>query len=134
MHRVIDAIAVGLHGPEQSPSARRSASCSYDIISDPKTVISLSLLYNSMQWLSSHLARIRLVTESICETVGQLQSNWMTRHPRYVQPQVGFLRGDLYNSMQWLSSHLARIRLVVEHTADAESSSLTATCTRAKGK
>ncbi|KZN91013.1 putative exocyst complex component [Penicillium chrysogenum] len=35
----------------------------YDIISDPKTVISLSLLYNSMQWLSSHLARIRLVVE-----------------------------------------------------------------------
>ncbi|KAJ5518307.1 hypothetical protein N7453_000729 [Penicillium expansum] len=35
----------------------------YDIISDPKTVISLSLLYNSMQWLASHLARIRLVVE-----------------------------------------------------------------------
>ncbi|KAJ5145994.1 uncharacterized protein N7515_000558 [Penicillium bovifimosum] len=35
----------------------------YDIISDPKTVISLSLLYNSMQWLASHLAKIRLVVE-----------------------------------------------------------------------
>ncbi|CAG8422193.1 unnamed protein product [Penicillium salamii] len=35
----------------------------YDIISDPKTVVSLSLLYNSMQWLGSHLARIRQVVE-----------------------------------------------------------------------
>ncbi|KAJ5317591.1 hypothetical protein N7508_002099 [Penicillium antarcticum] len=35
----------------------------YDIISDPKTVVSLSLLYNSMQWLGSHLAKIRLVVE-----------------------------------------------------------------------
>ncbi|KAJ5865311.1 uncharacterized protein N7529_007227 [Penicillium soppii] len=35
----------------------------YDIISDPKTVVSLSLLYNSMQWLGSHLAKIRQVVE-----------------------------------------------------------------------
>lgn len=33
----------------------------YDIISDPKSVASLSLLYNSMQWLSSSLARLRHV-------------------------------------------------------------------------
>ncbi len=33
----------------------------YDIISDPKSVASLSLLYNSMQWLSSSLACLRHV-------------------------------------------------------------------------
>jgi exocyst complex component 4 len=31
----------------------------YDIIADPKSVLSLCLLYNSMQWLSSSLSRIR---------------------------------------------------------------------------
>ncbi|EXJ80404.1 hypothetical protein A1O1_08548 [Capronia coronata CBS 617.96] len=34
---------------------------SYDIISDPKSVHQLSLLYNSMQWLSAALAQIRRV-------------------------------------------------------------------------
>ncbi|KAL2432491.1 putative exocyst complex component sec8 [Exophiala dermatitidis] len=34
---------------------------SYDIISDPKSVHQLSLLYNSMQWLSAALAQIRQV-------------------------------------------------------------------------
>lgn len=33
----------------------------YDIISDPKSVASLSLLYNSMQWLSSSLTLLRQV-------------------------------------------------------------------------
>ncbi|KMK59448.1 Exocyst complex component Sec8 [Aspergillus fumigatus Z5] len=36
----------------------------YDIISDPKTVVALSLLYNSMQWLASHLAKLRRITAS----------------------------------------------------------------------
>lgn len=57
----------------------------YDIISDPKTVVALSLLYNSMvsalffsdvfwatnlhaqEWLASHLAKIRLVADSPSE-------------------------------------------------------------------
>ncbi|KAJ5794835.1 hypothetical protein N7457_001434 [Penicillium paradoxum] len=39
----------------------------YDIISDPKTVISLSLLYNSMQWLASHLSQLRLVVEQTAD-------------------------------------------------------------------
>ncbi|ODH51663.1 hypothetical protein GX48_02128 [Paracoccidioides brasiliensis] len=34
----------------------------YDIVSDPKTVISLSLLYNSMRWLVSSLSRLRHIT------------------------------------------------------------------------
>lgn len=34
---------------------------SYDIISDPKTVHQMSLLYNSMQWLSSSLSQLRHV-------------------------------------------------------------------------
>ncbi|OAT13259.1 xaa-Pro aminopeptidase [Blastomyces gilchristii SLH14081] len=34
----------------------------YDIVSDPKTVFSLSLLYNSMQWLVSSLSRLRHIT------------------------------------------------------------------------
>ncbi|KAJ5689412.1 hypothetical protein N7462_003804 [Penicillium macrosclerotiorum] len=39
----------------------------YDIISDPKTVVALSLLYNSMQWLESHLSRIRMIVDSSSE-------------------------------------------------------------------
>ncbi|KAJ5619230.1 hypothetical protein N7510_003214 [Penicillium lagena] len=39
----------------------------YDIISDPKTVVSLSLLYNSMKWLGSHLTKIRLVMDPAAE-------------------------------------------------------------------
>lgn len=35
----------------------------YDIISDPKTVTALSLLYNSTQWLASHLLKLRQVTQ-----------------------------------------------------------------------
>ncbi|QSS55698.1 Sec8 exocyst complex component specific domain-containing protein [Histoplasma capsulatum var. duboisii H88] len=35
---------------------------SYDIVSDPKTVFSLSLLYNSMQWLVNSLSRLRHIT------------------------------------------------------------------------
>ncbi|KAK2738590.1 hypothetical protein FQN55_000467 [Onygenales sp. PD_40] len=34
----------------------------YDIVSDPKTVFSLSLLYNSMQWLVSNLSLLRHIT------------------------------------------------------------------------
>ncbi|OAX80380.1 hypothetical protein ACJ72_05292 [Emergomyces africanus] len=34
----------------------------YDIVSDPKTVFSLSLLYNSIQWLVNSLSRIRHIT------------------------------------------------------------------------
>lgn len=37
---------------------------SYDIISDPKSVHQLSLLYNSMQWLSAALTQIRHVESS----------------------------------------------------------------------
>ncbi|GES65904.1 exocyst complex component Sec8 [Aspergillus terreus] len=40
----------------------------YDIISDPKTVVSLSLLYNSMQWLASHLSKLRQITQPNSET------------------------------------------------------------------
>ncbi|KAJ6107657.1 hypothetical protein N7523_008980 [Penicillium sp. IBT 18751x] len=40
----------------------------YDIISDPKTVVALSLLYNSMQWLGSHLAKIRRVVDNASES------------------------------------------------------------------
>ncbi|KAK2761178.1 Exocyst complex component 4 [Arachnomyces sp. PD_36] len=34
----------------------------FDMVSDPKTVIALSLLYNSMQWLVNHLIRLRHIT------------------------------------------------------------------------
>ncbi|KAJ5104852.1 hypothetical protein NUU61_002199 [Penicillium alfredii] len=40
----------------------------YDIISDPKTVVALSLLHNSMQWLGSHLAKIRFVIDPLSES------------------------------------------------------------------
>ena len=37
---------------------------SYEIISDPKSVYQLSLLYNSMQWLSAALAQLRHVSNA----------------------------------------------------------------------
>ncbi|BAE62389.1 unnamed protein product [Aspergillus oryzae RIB40] len=40
----------------------------YDIISDPKTVMALSLLYNSTQWLASHLWKLRQVTQPSSES------------------------------------------------------------------
>ncbi|KAF7591248.1 hypothetical protein BBP40_001809 [Aspergillus hancockii] len=40
----------------------------YDIISDAKTVAALSLLYNSMQWLASHLLKLRQVTQPSSES------------------------------------------------------------------
>ncbi|KAF7716728.1 Uncharacterized protein PECH_008655 [Penicillium ucsense] len=39
----------------------------YDIISDPKSVMSLSLLYNSMQWLENHLLKLRMIVESVSD-------------------------------------------------------------------
>ncbi|KAE8350945.1 hypothetical protein BDV28DRAFT_159187 [Aspergillus coremiiformis] len=39
----------------------------YDIISDAKTVTALSLLYNSTQWLASHLLKLRQVTQPSSE-------------------------------------------------------------------
>ena len=36
----------------------------YDIISDPKSVVALSLLYNSMQWLCSRLRQLRHIATS----------------------------------------------------------------------
>lgn len=45
-------------------ATRGSPLSPYDIISDPKSVASLSLLYNSMQWLSSSLAGLRHVEAS----------------------------------------------------------------------
>ncbi|ERF70132.1 hypothetical protein EPUS_00319 [Endocarpon pusillum Z07020] len=42
-------------------ATRANPLSAYDIISDPKSVASLSLLYNSMQWLSASLARLRHV-------------------------------------------------------------------------
>ncbi|KAJ5191456.1 uncharacterized protein N7498_010441 [Penicillium cinerascens] len=47
----------------------------YDIISDPKTVVALSLLYNSMQWLGSHLAKIRLVVDNSSEPASSVSTS-----------------------------------------------------------
>ncbi|KKY19199.1 putative exocyst complex component [Phaeomoniella chlamydospora] len=41
---------------------------SYDIISDPKSVVSLALLHNSMQWLVSSLSRLRHITSSTSDS------------------------------------------------------------------
>ncbi|XHG00175.1 hypothetical protein AWENTII_003641 [Aspergillus wentii] len=40
----------------------------YDIISDPKTVVSLSLLCNSTQWLATHLVKLRRITTTAAES------------------------------------------------------------------
>ena len=40
----------------------------YDLLADPKSVLSLCLLYNSMQWLSSSLLQLRVVETSSSST------------------------------------------------------------------
>jgi exocyst complex component 4 len=52
----------------------------YDIIADPKSVLSLCLLYNSMQWLSSSLSRLRDV-ETAASMVSRSRPSSQT-HPR----------------------------------------------------
>lgn len=51
----------------------------YDIISDPKSVASLSLLYNSMQWLSSSLARLRHVEIASSRSTSSSSSSQVRR-------------------------------------------------------
>ncbi|KKK17963.1 hypothetical protein AOCH_003037 [Aspergillus ochraceoroseus] len=40
----------------------------FDIISDQKSVVSLSLLYNSMQWLATHLAKLRQASSPFADS------------------------------------------------------------------
>ncbi|PGH18258.1 hypothetical protein AJ79_00597 [Helicocarpus griseus UAMH5409] len=55
----------------------------YDIVSDPKTVFSLSLLYNSMQWLVNSLSRLRHITSHQTDSSQpQPQSSGRTPHTR----------------------------------------------------
>ncbi|KAL1967656.1 hypothetical protein VTN77DRAFT_2913 [Rasamsonia byssochlamydoides] len=54
----------------------------YDIISDPKTVVALSLLYNSMHWLASHLAKLRFITTSSVDS-SRSESRRMTQTRRW---------------------------------------------------
>ena len=53
---------------------------SYDIISDPKSVHQLSLLYNSMQWLSSALTQLRHVDATASH--GHARTGSQSRNPR----------------------------------------------------
>lgn len=53
----------------------------YDIIADPKSVLSLCLLYNSMQWLSSSLSQLRHVEATSSST------NSRSRPSSQVQPR-----------------------------------------------
>lgn len=53
---------------------------SYDIISDPKSVHQLSLLYNSMQWLSSALAQLRHIDATVSH--GHTRTASQSRNPR----------------------------------------------------
>ena len=54
----------------------------YDIIADPKSVLSLCLLYNSMQWLSSSLSRLRDV-ESAASTNARSRPTSQTQPRRW---------------------------------------------------
>lgn len=49
-------------------ATKASPLSSYDIISDPRSVHNLSLLYNSMQWLSSCLTQLRHVESTTTST------------------------------------------------------------------
>ncbi|EXJ79785.1 hypothetical protein A1O3_08069 [Capronia epimyces CBS 606.96] len=55
---------------------------SYDIISDPKSVHQLSLLYNSMQWLSAALAKIRQVETSSHSGLSHARSGSQSKNAR----------------------------------------------------
>jgi len=48
----------------------------YDIISDPKSVVALSLLYNSMQWLNSRLRQLRHITTSTADSRHSRSRRW----------------------------------------------------------
>ena len=71
---------------EQLLAAFKAAPLSaYDLISDPKSISSLSLLYNSMQWLSASLALLRHIDPSASKTPGGHSRNFSTSsgpHPR----------------------------------------------------
>ncbi|TQB71753.1 hypothetical protein MPDQ_007260 [Monascus purpureus] len=54
----------------------------YDIVSDPKTVVALSLLHNSMQWLASHLAKLRQNPSTSESSRPPSQSESMHHGPR----------------------------------------------------
>ena len=54
----------------------------YDIIADPKSVLSLCLLYNSMQWLSSSLSQLRDV-ESSSSSVSRSRPSSQTNPRRW---------------------------------------------------
>lgn len=58
-------------------AVKSSPVSAYDIISDPKSVRQLSLLYNSMQWLSAALAQLRHVDNtSSSKSTGQNIRRW----------------------------------------------------------
>jgi len=63
-------------------ATKASPLSSYDIISDPKSVHQLSLLYNSMQWLSSSLARIRPAEASSSTAKSHSRNASQTQNPR----------------------------------------------------
>lgn len=54
----------------------------YDIVSDPKSVHQLSLLYNSMQWLSAALAQIRHVDTSAHTGISHARNGSQNRNVR----------------------------------------------------
>lgn len=61
-------------------AAKQTPLSSYDIISDPKTVHQLSLLYNSMQWLASALSQLRHVEAT--SSSGHARTASQTKIPR----------------------------------------------------
>ena len=74
----------------------------YDIISDPKSVVSLSLLYNSMQWLHAALSRLRHVDPSPHRTIrahsrSASKTNsrrWTLFKPGHIRTQSASAAGD----------------------------------------
>ncbi|KAI4130514.1 MAG: hypothetical protein LQ347_003348 [Umbilicaria vellea] len=62
----------------------------YDIISDPRSVAALCLLYNSMQWLASRLSQLRHVTHDQTKT-----SNRNSAKPHLIR------RWTLFEANRW---------------------------------
>ncbi|KAH8702373.1 putative exocyst complex component Sec8 [Talaromyces proteolyticus] len=54
----------------------------YDLISDPKNVVALTLLHNSLQWLASHLSKLRFITKTSVDS-SRRESKRMTHARRW---------------------------------------------------
>ncbi|RMD43530.1 hypothetical protein DV735_g1603, partial [Chaetothyriales sp. CBS 134920] len=84
---ILQAKSPGLQSSEKEVSelllaAKASPISSFDIISDPKSIRQLCLLYNSMKWLASALAQLRHVDAAAVSTTSHARSTSKSENVR----------------------------------------------------